>query len=208
MCCRPGVVPAQPAALRARDSARRDIGGWGRGRRGGAKAALVMVQLAWPRSLQPLPGIVAGLFDSCRALWSVWCLQPGPVGGFAALGAVLRRVVGVSWLYWCNSPRGRRCRGYGWRLGLPRVQPLPMPPGPAWPPALDLPRDVGRPPRPSLAPRAARPAQLSAAFQAFARNDSQPLHLGALICQRPLDAGVRHAQTPPLDCDAQYNSHG
>jgi len=43
-------------------------GGWGRGRRGGAKAALVMIQLAWPRSLQPLPGIVAGLFGSCRAL--------------------------------------------------------------------------------------------------------------------------------------------
>lgn len=181
----PGAAPAQLAALRAHDSARRDIGGWGRGRRGGAKATLVMIQLAWPRSLQPLLGIVAGLFDSCRALWSVWCLQPGPVGGFAALGAVLRRVVGVSRLYWCNSPRGRRCRGYGWRLGPPTHAP-----------------------RPSQAPRAARPAQLSAAFQAFARNDSQPLHLGALICQRPLDAGVRHAQTPPLDCDAQYNSHG
>ena len=55
------------AALLARDPARRDIGGWGRGRRGGAKAALVMIQLA-PRSLQPLPGIVAGLFGSCRAL--------------------------------------------------------------------------------------------------------------------------------------------
>ena len=26
-------------------------------------------------------------------------------GGFAALGALLRRVVGVSRLYWCNSPR-------------------------------------------------------------------------------------------------------
>ena len=102
----PGAAPAQLAALWARDPARRDIGGWGRGRRGGAKAALVMIQLAWPRSLQPLLGIVAGLFGSCRALWSVWCLQPGPVGGFAALGAVLRRVVGVSWLYWCNSPRG------------------------------------------------------------------------------------------------------
>ena len=227
MCCRPGVVPAQLAALWARDSARRDIGGWGRGRRGGAKATLVMIQLAWPRSLQPLLGIVAGLFDSCRALWSVWCLQPGPVGGFAALGAVLRRVVGVSWLYWCNSPRGRRCRGYGWRPGrrpraarprARRAQPPPMPPSrlgppthaprPRLAPALDLPRDVGRPPRPSQAPRAARPAQLSASFQAFARNDSQPLHLGALICQRPLDTGVRHAQTPPLDCDAQYNSHG
>ena len=68
MCCRPGVVSAQPVALRARDPARRDIGGWGRGRRGGAKAALVMIQLAWPRSLQPLLGIVAGLFGSCRAL--------------------------------------------------------------------------------------------------------------------------------------------
>ena len=67
MCCRPGAVPAQLAALRARDPARRDIGGWGRGRRGGAKAALVMIQLA-RRLLQPLPGIVAGLFGSCRAL--------------------------------------------------------------------------------------------------------------------------------------------
>ena len=26
-------------------------------------------------------------------------------GGFAALEASLRRVAGVSWLYWCNSPR-------------------------------------------------------------------------------------------------------
>ena len=55
------------AALRARDPARRDIGGWGRRRRGGAKVALVMIQLA-RRLLQPLPGIVAGLFGSCRAL--------------------------------------------------------------------------------------------------------------------------------------------
>ena len=67
MCCRTGAVPAHLAALRARDPARRDIGGWGRGRRGGAKAALVMIQLA-RRLLQPLPGIVAGLFGSCRAL--------------------------------------------------------------------------------------------------------------------------------------------
>lgn len=29
----------------------------------------------------------------------------GTSGGFAPLGALLRRVVGVSWLYWCNSPR-------------------------------------------------------------------------------------------------------
>ena len=35
--------------------------------RGGAKVALVMIQLA-RRLLQPLPGIVAGLFGSCRAL--------------------------------------------------------------------------------------------------------------------------------------------
>ena len=46
----------------------RDIGGWDRGRHGEVKAALVMIQLAWPRSLQPLLGIVTGLFDSCRAL--------------------------------------------------------------------------------------------------------------------------------------------
>ena len=29
----------------------------------------------------------------------------GNGGGFAPLGALLRRVAGVSWLYWCNSPR-------------------------------------------------------------------------------------------------------
>ena len=29
----------------------------------------------------------------------------GNGGGFAPLGALLRRVVSVSWLYWCNSPR-------------------------------------------------------------------------------------------------------
>jgi len=32
-------------------------------------------------------------------------------------------------------------------------------------------------PRPRLAPQSARPAQLSAAFQAFVRHGSQPLHL-------------------------------
>ena len=33
-------------------------------------------------------------------------VAPGArVGGFAALGALLRRVAGVSRLYWCNSPR-------------------------------------------------------------------------------------------------------
>ena len=45
-------------------------------------------------------------------------------------------------------------------------------------------------------PRGECPAQLSVAFQAFDRDSAQPLHLGALICQRPLDAGVRHAQDP------------
>ena len=29
----------------------------------------------------------------------------GNGGGFAALEASCRRVAGVSWLYWCNSPR-------------------------------------------------------------------------------------------------------
>ena len=29
----------------------------------------------------------------------------GTSGGFAPLEASCRRVVGVSWLYWCNSPR-------------------------------------------------------------------------------------------------------
>ena len=29
----------------------------------------------------------------------------GNDGGFAPLGASCRRVTGVSWLYWCNSPR-------------------------------------------------------------------------------------------------------
>lgn len=133
MCCRPGVAPAQLAALWARDSARRDIGGWGRGRRGGAKAALVMVQLAWPRSLQPLPGIVAGLFDSCRALlpgdWGVCSIR-------SCFTACRRRVVALL----VQFPRGRRCRGYGWRLGPPTHAPRP-----SLAPALDLPRDPGRP---------------------------------------------------------------
>ena len=88
----PGAAPAQLAALRARDPARRDIGGWGRGRRGGVKAALVMVQLSWPRSLQPLPSIVAGLFDSCRALlpgdWGVCSIR-------SCFTACRRRVVAL-----------------------------------------------------------------------------------------------------------------
>lgn len=145
-------------------------------------------------------------FPPWVTVWGIWVAPVGcelddryPVGdGVGALGGAPPSARAA-------RPRARRAQPPPMR---PAARPLPMPPGPAWPPALDLPRDVGRPPRPSLAPRAARPAQLSAAFQAFARNDSQPLHLGALICQRPLDAGVRHAQTPPLDCDARYNSHG
>ena len=43
-------------------------------------------------------------------------------------------------------------------------------------------------------PRSRPHDRLSAAFQAFVRNGSQPLHLGALICQRPLDVRVRHAE--------------
>ena len=64
------------------------------------------------------------------------------------------------------------------------------------------------PPRPRLAPQSARPAQLSAAFQAFVRNGSQPLHLGVLICQRPLDVGVRHAQDPSNKCSARHKLGG
>ena len=91
----PGAAPAQLAALRARDPARRDIGGWGRGRRGGVKAALVMVQLSWPRSLQPLPSIVAGLFDSLVRV--VPAARAG--GGFCSIRscftACRRRVVAL-----------------------------------------------------------------------------------------------------------------
>ena len=100
------------------------------------------------------------------------------------------RVVGVSWLYWCNSPRRRRCGGYGWRPGPPTHAPRlrPAHPSPQAPPG----------------PQAARPAQLSAAFQAFVRNGSQPLHLGVLVCQRPLDVRARHAQAFSNKCSARH----
>lgn len=155
-------------------------------------------------------------FVSCPLVRGVPATRAG--GGFAALGAVLRRVVGVSWLYWCNSPVGDGVGATGGTPARPRAQP-PAPgsqlpahapaarPGPQAQPGpphvICLATQAARP-----GPQAARPAQLSASFQAFARDGSQPLHLGALICQRPLDAGVRHAQTPPLNCDAQYNSSG
>lgn len=71
----------------------------------------------------------------------------------------------------------------------------PMPPGPAWP---------THAPGPRLSPQAARPAQLSAAFQAFVRHSSQPLHLGVLVCQRPLDVRVRHAQAFSNECSARH----
>ena len=130
---------------RARDPARRDIGGWGRGRRGGAKSALVMIQLAWPRSLQPLPGIVAGLFGSCRALlpgdWGVCSIR-------SCFTACRRRVVALLvqfppwatvWGLWVEPraahpcPQAPPCHPCP---GPPTLPPgrQPMPPGSAWPP--------------------------------------------------------------------------
>ena len=110
---------------RARDPARRDIGGWGRGRRGGAKSALVMIQLAWPRSLQPLPGIVAGLFGSCRALlpgdWGVCSIR-------SCFTACRRRVVALL----VQFPPWATVWGHGWRPGPPTHAPQ-SPPGPPRP---------------------------------------------------------------------------
>lgn len=108
------------------------------------------------------------------------------------------RVVGVSWLYWCNSPRRRRCGGYVWSPGPPTHAPGPPThaPGP--------PTQAHPCPRAPPGPQAARPAQLSAAFQAFVRNGSQPLHLGVLICQRPLDVRARHAQAFSNKCSTRH----
>ena len=151
MCCRPGAAPAQLAASRVRDSARRDIGGWGRGRRGGAKAALVMVQLARPRSLPPLPGARG---------WAVrFLLRPlvrvvpatRAGGGFCGIRSCLtacrRRVVALM----VQFPPRATAWWHGWRPGRPAWPPgpahapqAPMPPGPAWRP---------RPPCPPAAPR-------------------------------------------------------
>ena len=164
MCCRPGAAPAQLAASRVRDSARRDIGGWGRGRRGGAKAALVMVQLARPRSLPPLPGARG---------WAVrFLLRPlvrvvpatRAGGGFCSIRSCLtacrRRVVALM----LQFPPRATAWWHGWRPGRPAHAPQP-PPGPAWPrlaprpraaprpQAPGPPRPPGRPPRPRLAPR-------------------------------------------------------
>ena len=149
MCCRPGAVPAQLAALRVRDPARRDIGGWGRGRRGGAKSALVMIQLAWPRSLQPLPGIVAGLFGSCRALlpgdWGVCSIR-------SCFTACRRRVVALL----VQFPPWATVWGHGWRPGPPTHAPQ-SPPGPPRPrlahPCPQAPPGPQAPARPTHAPR-------------------------------------------------------
>ena len=156
-----------------------------------------MIQLAWPRSLQPLPGIVAGLLGSCRAL------LPGDWGFCnirSCCTACRRRVVALLvqfppwttvWGLWVGAP------------GRPRPRPTTHAPRPRLAPGPPT-----HAPRPRLALQAARSTQLSVAFQAFVRNGSQPLHLGALICQRPLDAGVRHAQDPSNKCSAHHKLGG
>lgn len=212
MCCRPGAAPAQLAASRARDSARRDIGGWGRGRHGGAKAALVMIQLAWPRSLQPLPGARgrAVRFLLRPLVRVVPATRAG--GGFCGIRSCLtacrRRVVALMVQF---PPRAT-----AWWLWVAPRAPRPCHPGPRAPrPGPRAPRPPGRPPRPPAqaprppCPRAAHPGAcgtrstlLSVVFQAFARNSALPLHLGALSRKWPLDVGVRHAQAPAIKCDA------
>lgn len=156
MCCRPGAAPAQLAASRARDSARRDIGGWGRGRHGGAKAALVMIQLAWPRSLQPLPGARgrAVRFLLRPLVRVVPATRAG--GGFCGIRSCLtacrRRVVALmvqfppratAWWLWVAPRAPRPCPP-----AAPPMPPRPpgaplMPPGPAWPPGPQAPRPPG-----------------------------------------------------------------
>ena len=219
MCCRPGAAPAQLAASRARDSARRDIGGWGRGRHGGAKAALVMIQLAWPRSLQPLPGARgrAVRFLLRPLVRVVPATRAG--GGFCGIRSCLtacrRRVVALMVQF---PPRAT-----AWWLWVAPRAPRPCHPGPRAPrPGPRAPQAPGRPahaPRPPCprapqapgppGPRVAHPGAcgtrstlLSVVFQAFARNSVRPLHLGALSCKWPLDVGVRHAQAPAIKCDA------
>ena len=151
MCCRPGAAPAQLAASRARDSARRDIGGWGRGRRGGVKAALVMVQLAWPRSLQPLPGARgrAVRFLLRPLVRVVPATRAG--GGFCSIRSCLtacrRRVVALMVQF---PPRATAW----WLWVAPRPGP-PGPPGPAQAPQAPRPRLAPQAPRPC--PRAPRP---------------------------------------------------
>ena len=161
MCCRPGAAPAQLAASRARDSARRDIGGWGRGRHGGAKAALVMIQLAWPRSLQPLPGARgrAVRFLLRPLVRVVPATRAG--GGFCGIRSCLtacrRRVVALmvqfppratAWWLWVAPQAPRPCPPAAPRprLAPSRPQATPGPQGPR-PPGPQAPMPPGRPPR-------------------------------------------------------------
>ena len=152
MCCRPGAAPAQLAASRARDSARRDIGGWDRGRHGEVKAALVMIQLAWPRSLQPLPGARgrAVRFVSCPLVRVVPATRAG--GGFCSIRSCLtacrRRVVALMVQF---PPRAT-----AWWLWVAPQAPRPCPPGaPPMPPR--RPAHVPRAPPGPQAPHAPQP---------------------------------------------------
>ena len=165
MCCRPGAAPAQLAASRARDSARRDIGGWGRGRHGGAKAALVMVQLAWPRSLQPLPGARgrAVRFLLRPLVRVVPATRAG--GGFCGIRSCLtacrRRVVALmvqfppratAWWLWVAPRAPRPCPP-----AAPRPRLAPRPPGPQAPPGPRATQAPGPPTQATPGPQAPRP---------------------------------------------------
>lgn len=196
MCCRPGAAPAQLAASRARDSARRDIGGWGRGRRGGAKAALVMVQLAWPRSLQPLPGARgrAVRFLLRPLVRVVPATRAG--GGFCGIRSCLtacrRRVVALmvqfppratAWWLWVAPRAPRPCPP-----GAPPMPPRPpgaplMPPGPAWPPGPRAPGPPGphAPGPPTQAPVARVPRCFPWYFKHSPEIAFDPYILGRLV---------------------------
>ena len=166
MCCRPGAAPAQLAASRARDSARRDIGGWDRGRHGEVKAALVMIQLAWPRSLQPLPGARgrAVRFVSCPLVRVVPATRAG--GGFCSIRSCLtacrRRVVALmvqfppratAWWLWVAPQAPRPCPP-----GAPPMSPGPrLAPRPPMPPSRPQAPHATQAPRPRPCPRAPRP---------------------------------------------------
>ena len=196
MCCRPGAAPAQLAASRARDSARRDIGGWGRGRHGGAKAALVMIQLAWPRSLQPLPGARgrAVRFLLRPLVRVVPATRAG--GGFCGIRSCLtacrRRVVALmvqfppratAWWLWVAPRAPRPCPP-----AAPPMPPRPpgaplMPPGPAWPPGPQAPGPPGphAPGPPTQAPVARVPRCFPWYFKHSPEIALYPYILGRLV---------------------------
>ena len=157
MCCRPGAAPAQLAASRTRDLAPRDIGGWDRGRHGEVKAALVMIQLAWPRSLQPLPGARGrAVRFLLRPLVRVVPATRAGGGGCSirsSLTACRRRVVALmvqfppratAWWLWV-APRAPRPGP----PAAPRPRRAPGPPGPQAPPG---PRATQAPGPPTQAP--------------------------------------------------------